>query len=158
MNYRILLGFIVAALVAGSGCASFKNKSKVSVKVHEQMGPGLDQGLPLKFPELGISLTVNPVPSLTEKDVQSAELFTMASGTGVVLQFDPRGAMHLDELTTRMRGRYLVVFVDGKPVSVWLVDRRLTNGQLLVEGMMTDEEAIDLAARLKQSISKRGSW
>jgi preprotein translocase subunit SecD len=151
---------VVVALAASSGCASFQKKSKVSVKVHEQMGPGLglEQGLPLKFPELGISLLVNREPSLTEKDVQSAELFTMASGTGVVLQFDPRGAMHLDELTTRMRGRYLVVFVDGKPVSVWLVDRRLTNGQLLVEGMMTDEEAMDLVGRLSASIAKRGSW
>jgi len=47
----------------------------------------------------------------------------------------------LDEMTTRLRDRYIVVMINNHPVSAWRVDQRIINGQFLIEGEFTDEEA-----------------
>jgi preprotein translocase subunit SecD len=73
--------------------------------------------------------------------VQSAELYNTSGGKAVFLRFDPHGEIVLDEMTTRTRGQYVVVMVNNHPVSAWLVDQRIINGQFLIEGEFTDEEA-----------------
>jgi hypothetical protein len=46
----------------------------------------------------------------------------------------------LSELTTRLRGRYVVVFVNEKPVAAVLIEQRILNGEFLLEGDLTDDE------------------
>ena len=118
-------------------------KAATTLGVYEEA----DSALPAEtvqsviIPRTGLRLTISPFPTLTETDVQSAELYNTAGGKAVFLRFDPHGEMALDELTTRSRDRYLVVMINNHPVSAWLVNQRITNGQFLVEGDFTDEEA-----------------
>ena len=56
----------------------------------------------------------------------------------------------ISELTTRMRGRYLVVFVNERPVAGVLIDQRITNGEFLLEGDLTDDEERALVAGLNK--------
>ncbi|HTS16577.1 MAG TPA: hypothetical protein VMP11_03295 [Verrucomicrobiae bacterium] len=136
------LCLIAAACLVG--CSVFQGpKIDTTMGIYDQA----DSALPTEsvravvIPSTGLRLTINPFPSLTEKDVQSAELYNTAGGKAVFLRFDPHGEIVLDELTTRTRGQYLVVMVNNHPVSAWLVDQRIINGQFLVEGNFTDQEA-----------------
>ena len=95
----------------------------------------------VEIPHTDVKLTVSPFPALTERDVQAAELYDTAGGKAIFLRFDPHGTILLDEVTTRDRGQYLVIFLNKRPVGSWSVDQRITNGQFLVEGDFTDEEA-----------------
>lgn len=72
-----------------------------------------------------------------------------------MLRFDPHGMVALDEMTTRTRGQYVVIFLNTKPVAAWLVDKRLTTGQFLLEGDFTDEEARQTVDALNRMGKKR---
>ncbi len=43
------------------------------------------------IPHTDLKLTINPFPTLTEQDVQSAELYNTAGGKAIFLRFDPHG-------------------------------------------------------------------
>ena len=140
------------ALAALTGCATMaafhssqgsKDKTETTLGIYEQV----DSGLPAEtvqsviIPRTGLRLTISPYPTLSEQDVQSAEVYNTAGGKAIFLRFDPHGEIALDELTTRLRDRYVVVMINKHPVSAWLVNQRIINGQFLVEGEFTDEDA-----------------
>ncbi|HVM60536.1 MAG TPA: hypothetical protein VMV72_06670 [Verrucomicrobiae bacterium] len=139
------LGVVATALLAGCSMLQSLQKPKVetTVRFYEQADSALpaESVQPVVIPTTGVRLTISPYPVLTEKDVHSAELYNTAGGKAVFLRFDSHGEIVLDELTTRTRGQYIVVMVDNHPVSAWLVDQRIVNGQFLVEGDFTDQEA-----------------
>jgi hypothetical protein len=133
---------VVGALL--TGCALFHKKEEgTSVRIYEEANAALpaENRQTVSIPRTGLRLSISPFPTLTELDIQSAELFDTAGGKGIYLRFDPHGTIVLDEMTTRSRGQYLVVLINNRPVSAWLVDQRIINGQFLVEGDFTDEDA-----------------
>ena len=144
----LVVGPVALALL--TGCAMFaalrapqQSKADTTLGIYEEADSALpaDTVQSVIIPRTGLRLTISPFPTLTEEDVQNAELYNTAGGKAVFLRFDPHGEMALDELTTRLRDRYLVVMINKRPVSAWLVNQRITNGQFLVEGDFTDEEA-----------------
>ncbi len=139
-----------AGLAVLTGCsmiAAFHNtqpaKTDTTLGIYEEAGSGLpaENVQSVIIPSTGLRLTISPFPVLSERDVQSAELYNTAGGKAIFLRFDSHGEFALDELTTRSRDRYLVVMINHHPVSAWLVNQRIINGQFLVEGDFTDEEA-----------------
>jgi preprotein translocase subunit SecD len=139
------VGSLAAVLLAGCGTLAGFQKPMVdtTVRIYEQS----DSALPAEniqtvvLPRSDLKLAISPFPTLTEKDVQSAEVYNTAGGKAVFLRFDPHGEIVLDEMTTRTKGQYIVVMINNHPVSAWLVDQRIINGQFLIEGEFTDEEA-----------------
>jgi preprotein translocase subunit SecD len=127
-----------------AGCALFHKKEELaSLRIYEEANGALpaENRQTVIIPRTGLKLSISPFPQITEQEVQSAELFDTAGGKGIFLRFDPHGTILLDELTTRSRGQYVVVLINNRPVSAWLVDQRIINGQFLVEGDFTDEDA-----------------
>jgi preprotein translocase subunit SecD len=134
------------ALVAAFfvGCALFREKpEEMTVRLYEQVDAALpaENHQAVEIPHTDLKLTISPFPTLTERDVQSAELYDTAGGKAIFLRFDAHGTILLDEMTTRTRGQYVAVLINRRPVSAWLVDQRIINGQFLIEGDFTDEEA-----------------
>lgn len=120
---------IAAALLVG--CSTPK---PVTLRFHEEVGTHLPATRVrwVAVEDAG-RLPVNPSPSLTERDVGEARVLGTTPGT-VLLRFSPRGRLALEELTTRGRGRWLVVLVDEEPVMVWRIDRRITDGEFVLHG------------------------
>ena len=141
-NPKVVGMCFLAALLGG--CTLFnQNKPTVTLRIHEEVdtvmaGP---RAMPVSMPNYDLTLSVDPQPALSEKYVKSAEIYPTAGGSAIMVRFDRHGMMALDEITTRLRGRRLVTFLNQRPVAVWLVNQRLTNGQFLVQGEFTDEEA-----------------
>ena len=134
---------LTLAAVALTGCALFSKKEVTTVRVHEEASTALpaEHILTAEIPKTELKLAVAPFATLTERDVLSAELYDTAGGKAILLRFDIHGTILLDECTTRNRARYLVTFINNRPVAAWLVNQRILNGQFLVEGDFTDDEA-----------------
>ncbi len=156
-TYKALL-VASLGLALGSGCALFgKKEPEVTLRIHEQVSSSLPEEhyKVVKLPRANLKLSIDPNPVLSEGDVQSAELYQTVGGESIMLRFTIQGTIALEELTTRVRGSYLVIFLDKRPVAAWLVDRRITDGHLLVEGDFTDEEARKAVAALNRLSKKR---
>jgi preprotein translocase subunit SecD len=138
----MVLGIILVSLSL-TGCAMFHKQDTTTVRIHEQVSSALppENVMIADIPLANLKLAVAPFPTLSEKNVLSAELYDTAGGKAILLRFDIHGTILLDEATTRTRGQYLVTFINNRPVAAWLVNQRILNGQFLVEGDFTDEEA-----------------
>ena len=150
-----LLMALMAFLLAG--CALFGKRETTTLRIHEQVSGALPDSrvLAVTLPTSGLNLSVNPYPALSEKDVQTAELFPTAGGDAIMLRLDIHGTIVLDEITTRGRGQYLVAMLDGRPVAAWLIADRIINGQLLLEGDFTDAHAQRVVDELNRMSKKR---
>ena len=142
-----MMWFLMLAAACCAGCATIasmhKTPEEVSLRIHEEASSSLpaESFTSVEIPHTNVKIAVSPFPTLTEQDVQSAELYDTAGGKAIFLRFDPHGTIVLDEMTTRDRGQYVVIFLNKHPVGSWLVNQRIINGQFLVEGELTDEEA-----------------
>jgi preprotein translocase subunit SecD len=152
----MMMTVMLAAMLAG-GCALFGKRDRTTLRWHEQVSGSLpdSRAMNVTVPKADLRVTVSPYPTLSEKDVLSAEIQETAGGAAIMVRFDAHGTFVLDEMTTRTRGRYVVVFLKGRPVAVWMVDRRLTNGQYLLEGDFTEAEARAAADDLNRLAKKR---
>ncbi len=145
---RLLLWAGLAALLIG--CAS--NKPKVTLRFHEQVSAALPEprAMEVEVPATEQKLTISPYPVLSEKDVLEARLYPTAGGNAVQLRFDLHGTNLLNELTTRARGQYVVVFLDARPIAAVLLEQIISNGQFLLEGDFSDDEAQKLVDDLNK--------
>jgi preprotein translocase subunit SecD len=141
-------GCLVFAAVCFVGCGTIaamgkKPEDEVTLRIYEESNSSLptETFQTVEIPHTGVKLSIGLFPALTERDVQSAELYDTAGGKAIFLRFDPHGTIMLDEMTTRDRGQYLVIFLNNHPIGTWFVGQRIINGQFLVEGDFTDEAA-----------------
>lgn len=144
----ILFSFLLVTL---AGCASHRD-DKYTLRFHEQISDVLPESRVrmVDVPSSGQRIAVDPFPQMTEKDVMEARIEMTPGGSAVRLRFDLHGAMKLGELTTRMRGQHVVVFVNERPVACVLVDKRIDNGEFLLEGELTDAEQQQLVDDLNE--------
>ncbi len=66
----------------------------------------------------------------------------------VSLEFNDEGTRLLSEITKRNLGKPLAIFLDGQPISAPIVQDEIANGQAVISGRFTINEARNLAQRL----------
>lgn len=87
---------------------------------------------------------------LSGKQLKRAEVVS-DSRTGQVqvsLQFDSDGAQLFGDITARNVGKPVAIFLDGQPISVPTVNEAIRDGNAVISGEFTWEEARVLAQRL----------
>jgi hypothetical protein len=146
------------ALLLTGGCSLFQPKPPVvTLRFYEEA----DRALPkstirvIDVPGTQQRITVDPYPVVTEKDIMEARLVPVPGGRAVHLSFDLHGANVLSEMSTRMRGRYVVVMFNERPIAAVLLETRITDGKFLLEGDLTEEEEITLVDDLNQIAGKK---
>ena len=144
----------VFAIAWMAGCASAPVQT---LRFHEQVTGDLPvtHARPVTVPSTGQRLVINPEPTLTERDVFVAKLNPTSAGEAILLKFDAHGANMFAEMTTRLRGQSLVVFVNDRPVAAVLIERADTTGQFLLLGDLTDEQAHSLVDSLNKTANRR---
>lgn len=83
--------------------------------------------------------------NLRRADVQFAQT---TNEPEVGLQFDSEGAKLFGEITKRNIGKTVAIYLDGVPISTPTVNTEITNGQAVITGNFTLDEAKDLVKRL----------
>ena len=103
-------------------------------------------GAGLTFPTL---VNTKPV-GLTGKDLRRAEVsFNNQTGTPeVALEFNPEGAKMFGNVTSRLVGRSLAIFLDDFPITWPRVNTAITDGRAVITGGFTVEGAKTLALQL----------
>lgn len=87
---------------------------------------------------------------ITGKDLTRAAL-TFDTTTGapqVSLQFSSAGAKKFSDVTTRLVGKPLAIFLDNAPLTMPVVKQAITDGQAVINGTFTQDEAKNLALQL----------
>ncbi len=95
-------------------------------------------------------LTLTKPVGITGQDLQRAAV-TFSSQTGspeVALTFTAEGTKKFAEVTRRLVGKPLAIFLDQFPVSAPQVNTEITDGNALISGQFTLEEAKQLAIQL----------
>lgn len=87
---------------------------------------------------------------LTGKDLKKATVtFDTTTGSPQVgLQFTPDGGKKFADVTGRLVGKPLGIFLDNAPVTMPVVKQAITDGQAVINGQFTQEEAKNLALQL----------
>ncbi len=98
------------------------------------------------------SLKYKPT-GLTGKDLESAEVTYPNQGIGepqVALKFNKEGAKLFAEITKRNLHKTVAIYLDGKIISAPVVQAEITNGEAVISGNFTTEEAKKLKQRLNE--------
>src|SRR5579885_627549 len=75
--------------------------------------------------------------------------FDSRTGTPqIALQFDAEGTKLFADITTRNVGKRIAIFLDGEVLSAPTVNQPITDGQAIISGQFTVQQAKDLVTRL----------
>jgi len=91
--------------------------------------------------------------SLTGKNLkETAVVFTDQglSEPQVQLKFDDEGAKLFAEITKRNIGKNVAIYLDGEVISAPVVQTEITNGEAVITGNFTTDEATELKRRLNE--------
>ncbi|WP_325436681.1 SecDF P1 head subdomain-containing protein [Pseudomonas nitroreducens] len=97
----------------------------------------------------GKAVLLETHPVLTQRDVQRAELASVADGKPAVrVRFTPEASQRLARLTEEEQGKALAVVIDGQLRLLPKVTRVVTDGQVMLKGFVSQAEAETLVRRL----------
>ncbi|OGY78667.1 MAG: protein-export membrane protein SecD [Candidatus Kerfeldbacteria bacterium RIFCSPHIGHO2_02_FULL_42_14] len=104
--------------------------------------------IPEEIPETGFPFYENT--GLNGQQLERAQVtFDQQTGASVVsLQFNAEGAKLFKEITERNIGKTVAIYLDNAPISIPTVNQVIPDGQAIIEGNFTLEEAKELTRRL----------
>lgn len=109
----------------------------------------------LRSSATGKNITIEKIPTISERDVVAFYPVPAADGTfGVLFKLDDHGKLALDTLSLEKRGTYLYVFVNGRPAAELQIDRRVSDGKLYVPSGLTPAD-IELMKKEWRLIGQR---
>lgn len=116
----------------------------------------IGQTAKLEFRELigttsaALSFETTKSVDLTGKDLRRARVdFSQETGEPVVgIEFTPEGTKKFADITTRLVGKHLAIFLDGTPITAPIVQTPITQGSGVISGGFSRDEAKTLALQL----------
>ena len=134
---RIAACILFALLLPGAAQAG---KKHCTLRVHETANPqdGDTFSTRMKSAATGKDVVIEKTPTISEQDVVAFAAYKAADGSyGVLFQLNDHGKLALDTLSVERRGRFLYVFINGRPIDELQVDRRVSDGKLFIASGLT---------------------
>jgi hypothetical protein len=86
----------------------------------------------------GKDIAIERMARISEGDVTAFYPYHAADGSyGVLLQLDEHGRVTLEALSIERRGSLLFVFVNGRPVTEFEIDKRVSDGRIYIPSGLT---------------------
>lgn len=155
-NIYLLSGW----LACGVGCETTKSPSSPGqtsakkpggkeyalLRLHLQANPdGTDRTAPVAiYRQNPMTMTVSTTPFLSEANVMRAAVLDHQGVLAIQVQFDRRGALLLENITTAYRGSWigvLATFGESRWLAAPYIDQRITDGVFTFTPDATREEA-----------------
>ena len=132
-----------AALTPGTWAAGSKKRDpSIAVRFHAQVStydPSFAARVTAGNPPR--QLIVEKIPSLSERDIASFYPYRARDGTySAAFQMDRHGQAVLEELSSRIRGQFLLAAVNGRPVSLMKVDKIVSDGIIFIPSGLSLED------------------
>lgn len=144
----LLLPFLALLGVCCLGAA--KKDKNITVRFHLEAQKQDGESFVTPLPGGGVSgpAYIKKIPELSEFDIKSIYPFPAADGTmGCAFRFDTHGRIALDTLSVENKGRVLIAIVGARPVSAMFIDRRVSDGVIMLSRGLTPEEIAKLEKR-----------
>jgi hypothetical protein len=141
---RRLLGAAVVLLLVLNAAASTRHCIfRVHLEANARDGEVFAQ--PLRS-ITGRMVFIDKTPWLSERDVAKFYPYRAGDGSyGALLELDDHGRTVLDSLSVEHRGSYLYVFINGRPLTEFQVDRRVTDGRIYLASGLTQADLQSMA-------------
>jgi hypothetical protein len=159
MNSSRVFFLCLVTAVSLCGCSSLDVSDKTkyaTVRIFLQTTPRLppEQRTVVVIPNPPMTLTVARFAELTEHDMIKADAIKTATSKQLVLQFDPHGQMLIENFTTERRGECYVLALNSVPVAAPVIRQTISDGKLVIEMDMTDEELDNVVKRINAAVKK----
>ncbi len=130
---RSLLACSIVALLGLT--TTDARKAQCTLRAHAEANPndGESFSSQLRSSVTGKNIVIEKAPTISENDVVAFRPYSARDGSlGVLFQLNDHGKLALDTLSIDRRGRYLYVFVNGRPMAELQIDRRVSDGKLYI--------------------------
>ncbi len=86
----------------------------------------------------GRDVAIERLARISEWDVSAFYPYQASDGSyGALLQLDEHGRVALEALSIERRGSLLFVFVNGRPITEFEIDKRVSDGQIYIPSGLT---------------------
>ena len=103
----------------------------------------------------GQDVAIQKIASISEADVAAFTAYQDPDGSyGALLMLDEHGRIALDTLSVEQRGRHLFVFVNGRMVTEFVVDKRVSDGKIYIARGLTAQDLKSMKASWKVVVPK----
>jgi len=149
MTRGLLLIALALAAAGSSGCSSKEGVGSDRVKICLVLDAPAAGFVQATDPGTGQTIYLSPDAFLTGRDIQSAKLLKTADGLPAVgVGFTRAGKEKLARFTTEHKDQFLAIVVEGRVSNVSAIRTPIMDGNMLISGKMTHEQAIALAEAL----------
>ena len=144
---RTALAIGLLPLLAVATLSAGKRHCTLRLHVEGNANDGSVFSTQLKSQYTGKEVVIQKIASISENDVVAFYPLPATDGTfGALLQLDEHGKLALDTLSIEKRGTGLFVFVNGRPLTEFQIDRRISDGKIYIASGLT---AADIEAMKK---------
>jgi hypothetical protein len=138
------VGAAIFAWLAVSVCEA--QQPRVTFRLHAEANPrdGAVFSVQTRSPFSGKTGAIEKIPTTSEHDVVACQVYPASNGAyGALLHLNEHGRLALDTLSIDRRGTLLYVFVNGRPITEFEVDRRVVDGKIyLASGLTASDIAL----------------
>jgi hypothetical protein len=140
---RLLLAALLLAFLSAPAAEAKKPRATLRAHVEANAHDGEAFSTKMRSAITGKNIVIEKVPTISERDVVAFRPYPAENGTfGVLFQLNDHGKLALDTLSIDRRGRFLYIFVNGKPAAELQIDRRVSDGQLYIATGLTQADLL----------------
>ncbi|MFN2540893.1 MAG: hypothetical protein ABR514_01825 [Chthoniobacterales bacterium] len=86
----------------------------------------------------GKPIAIEKLPRISEWDVVAFMPYEVSKGNyGALFQLDDHGRLALDVLSVERRGGLLFIFINGRPITEFQIDKHVSDGRIYVASGLT---------------------
>jgi len=142
---RSLVPILLLSLLPLAAQAGEKKPAALAVRLHAEGNPkdGATFGTSIQLAYPKQKIFIKKVPVVTENDFVSFYPFSAGNGTlGAYFKLDPNGTNKLEAHTVESRGSLSVAMIAGRVASAMRVDKKITDGILVIPSGFLPEEIL----------------
>lgn len=137
---RLAAVVLLALLMPGIGQAK-KPQATLRLHVEANENDGSSFATPMVSRTTGRPVVIEKIASISERDVAGFKAYPARDGSfGVLFVLDDHGKLALDALSIENRGKFVYIFVNGRPATELQIDRRVSDGKLYVASGLTSAD------------------
>ncbi len=148
----LLLPTLLFIFLIQAGCQTVEKNNVPQTNFHIESSSNLPlrKSVPLTMPISKVKLNINPIPVLSDNDIEKVALVKVDLGLCLIFILNPTGARKLYQLSAANRGKRLVLMIDDEPTGIRILERVINDGRLFTFTELNSDELIKLATSLKR--------
>ena len=135
---RSFLVLVGTAIFVTSGAVAKEKHCVLRLHMEANLHDTMAFASAVKAKFSGREIAIENVPRISEQDVVAFYPYDAADGSyGALFQLDDHGKMTLEALSIERKGHLFFVFVNGRVVTEFQIDKRVSDGRIYIASGLT---------------------